>query len=52
MGLLISIVILSSIIIFVVHKWVEGITYMDKHHPDYKGNDLFGENDDEKEKDI
>lgn len=23
--------------------WVKGIDYMDKNHPDYKGNDLFGE---------
>ena len=24
--------------------WVSGIDYMHKNHPDYKGNDLFGEN--------
>ena len=28
----------------IVWRWVEGIDYMDKHHPDYKGDDLFGEN--------
>jgi hypothetical protein len=22
--------------------WIRGFDYMDKHHPDYKGNDLFG----------
>ena len=28
--------------------WVSGIDYMKENHPDYKGEDLFGE--DEKEK--
>lgn len=23
--------------------WVKGLDYMEKHHTDYKGNDLFGE---------
>lgn len=23
--------------------WVRGIDYMHKNHPDYKGDDLFGE---------
>lgn len=23
--------------------WVKGLDYMNKNHPDYKGNDLFGE---------
>ena len=23
-------------------RWVEGIDYMHKNHPDYKGDDLFG----------
>lgn len=23
-------------------RWVEGIDYMQKNHPDYKGDDLFG----------
>jgi hypothetical protein len=25
--------------------WVRGIDYMGKYHPDYKGEDLFGEDD-------
>ena len=25
--------------------WVRGIDYMGKYHPDYKGEDLFGEED-------
>ena len=35
----------SSVIIL----WVEGIDYMNKNHPDYKGEDLFNEEEDEKE---
>jgi hypothetical protein len=32
----------------VVWRWIKGFDYMDKHHPDYKGNDLFGLDDDDK----
>jgi len=39
-----------GIIIFVVAStallswaWVRGIDYMNEKHPDYKGEDLFGE---------
>ena len=31
----------------VIILWVEGIDYMNKNHPDYKGDDLFGLDDDE-----
>jgi len=41
-----------GIIIFVVAatallswSWVRGIDYMKKNHPDYKGEDLFGDDD-------
>ena len=34
---------LAAIIAFF---WVRGIDYMMKNHPDYKGDDLFGEFDD------
>ena len=46
-GLILTIVIglvFSGIIIL----WVEGIDYMNKNHPDYKGDDFF--NKEEKEK--
>jgi hypothetical protein len=33
----------------VIILWVEGIDYMKKNHPDYKGEDLFGEEEDENE---
>jgi len=30
-------------------RWVEGIDYMHKNHPDYTGDDLFGFDDNKKE---
>jgi len=36
------------ILLGVVALWVKGIDEMHENHPDYKGEDLFGE--DEKEK--
>jgi hypothetical protein len=35
-----------------VAVWVEGIDSMHKNHPDYKGDDLFGEEDDLKDWDV
>ena len=32
-----------TLMVFLVYKWIEGIDYMDTHHKDYKGEDLFGE---------
>jgi hypothetical protein len=40
-GLIISIVVAIIISIF----WVRGIDYMKENHPDYKGEDLFDEDD-------
>jgi predicted outer membrane lipoprotein len=35
----------------IIILWVEGIDYMDKNHPDYKGEEFFNEEDkDNKEK--
>jgi hypothetical protein len=45
---LIIFLIILSIAFVVTHNWIKGIEYMHKNHPDYKGEDLFGE--DEKEK--
>jgi len=39
------IVLLVSPIIWL---WIRGFDYMDKNHPDYTGNDLFGLDDDDK----
>jgi hypothetical protein len=49
MGYLIGIgcsLFVSAIIAFF---WVRGIDYMNKNHPDYKGEDLFGLWDDERD---
>jgi hypothetical protein len=39
------IVLLASPIIWL---WVRGFDYMNTNHPDYKGDDLFGLDDDDK----
>jgi len=39
-------VIIGSIVILLfsfVYNYIRGIEYMDKNHPDYKGEDLFDE---------
>lgn len=33
----------------VIFLWVEGIDYMKKNHPDYKGEDLLDEDNDDDE---
>jgi hypothetical protein len=38
-------VLLTPIVISIL--WVRGIDYMHKNHPDYKGHDLFDEDEDE-----
>jgi hypothetical protein len=47
MGRYITFGIIFFILIIVVWRWVTAIDYMDKNHPDYKGDDLFGEFTDE-----
>jgi hypothetical protein len=40
--------LLMFIVVFVVSLlWVNAITNIEKNHPDYKGDDLFGFDDDE-----
>ena len=43
MELAITIVVVSVVSIIVGILWVNGIDYMHKNHPDYKGEDLFDE---------
>ena len=38
--------VMIIIVGFISWTWVEGIDYMQKNHPDYKGEDLFDEWDD------
>ena len=38
--------LLMFVVVLVVSiLWVRGIDYMDKNHPDYKGEDFFNEED-------
>ena len=39
------IILLASPVIWL---WIKGIDFMQENHPDYKGNDLFGLDDDDK----
>lgn len=39
-----AIVIILLISGLIAWRWVKGIDYMMENHPDYKGDDLFGEN--------
>ena len=39
------IVVIASPLIWL---WIRGFDYMDKNHPGYKGNDLFGFDEDDK----
>ena len=41
--------LLMFVVVLVVSiLWVRGIDYMDKNHPDYKGEDFFNEEEEEK----
>jgi hypothetical protein len=37
--------IIMAILFPLSYFWVRGIDYMNKNHPDYKGDDLFDEED-------
>lgn len=39
---------LGVLLIVFVYHYIKGIDYMAEEHPDYKGNDLFGEEESEK----
>ena len=43
--LIIAVVIIVAFL--VAYLWVNGIEYMNRNHPDYKGNDLFGGDEDD-----
>ena len=43
MELVISIFVCVLVSVFIGIQWVNGIDYMHKNHPDYKGEDLFDE---------
>lgn len=41
--------IMFIVIGFISWRWVVGIDYMQKNHPNYKGDDLFGSFGDDEE---
>lgn len=43
MELLISIFVCVIVSVYIGIQWVNGIDYMHKNHPNYKGEDLFDE---------
>lgn len=45
---LIIFIVILIVLLPIVYFWVKGIDYMHKNYPDYKGEDLFGENEEEK----
>jgi hypothetical protein len=48
MEYIIVIGVILILVIPVIGLWVSGIDYMNKNHPDYKGDDLFGLDEDDK----
>ena len=52
MGFTLYIALIVITIAIISWRWVEGIDYMSKNHPDYKGDELFGKFDEEDEKHI
>jgi hypothetical protein len=47
MGYLIGIGCSAFVSAIIAFFWVRGIDYMKENHPDYKGEDLFGDWEDE-----
>lgn len=43
MTTIIIIILGLAILGVIVYNWVENIEYMQKNHPDYKGEDFLGE---------
>jgi len=41
--------IMFIVVAFISWRWVCGIDYMSKNHPDYKGDDLFGKFDEDED---
>jgi hypothetical protein len=36
-----GILLVLIICVIIIWRWIEGIDFMSKNHPNYKGNDLF-----------
>jgi hypothetical protein len=48
MELLILFGVIVLLALPVIWLWIRGFDYMNTNHPDYKGDDLFGLDDDDK----
>ena len=46
-NMIVAIPVILIVLIPIVILWVRGIDFMSNNHPDYKGNDLFGEFDED-----
>ena len=46
MGYILVFGLMFIVIAFISWRWVEGIDYMQKNHPDYKGDDFLNWGDD------
>lgn len=49
---LVVILFILVVCAFISIIWVNGIDYMHKNHPDYKGEDLFGDFDEDDKDNI
>lgn len=49
MGYVILFVVMAVVIGFIAWRWVVGIDYMQKNHPDYKGDDFLNWGSDKEE---
>lgn len=47
MGFIVYFVLIFITIAIISWRWVEGIDYMKTNHPNYKGMDFLGEDEDE-----
>jgi len=48
MAALITFLVPFAIAMVITYNWIKGIEHMQNNHPDYKGKDLFDEEEDKK----
>jgi len=44
--MIVSTILIFFVTLFITILWVRGIDFMKENHPDYRGEDLFDEEDD------
>jgi len=42
--------VILSLLIYIIFRWIKGIDYMKENHPDYKGDDWLNWDNDDKPK--